>query len=241
MTELSFSPYKPDPSELKRGTFMGFNGRLKNASGEEVTSWRGLSQAEGEEGEIAWSADGRVLYQVIKDEVQKYSSLKRTPSGKTDQIDYSLLLSIVEAEEKKTFAQMREEALKDKSLSAEMRQVSERDIAQMEELFGGAKKISLSNLAVSPNGQFLAGIASISIEAMRFSGKPYGVIISLAGDRLQVYPFDVAVYGQMMWSSDTKALYFYSQSELAGGGGTGSGSGTVRRLQLSGLAMGAKK
>ena len=168
MTELSFSPYKPDPSELKRGTFMGFNGRLKNASGEEVTSWRGLSQAEGEEGEIAWSADGRVLYQVIKDEVQKYSSLKRTPSGKTDQIDYSLLLSIVEAEEKKTFAQMREEALKDKSLSAEMRQVSERDIAQMEELFGGAKKISVSNLAVSPNGQFLAGIASISIEAMSF-------------------------------------------------------------------------
>ena len=240
MPELSFGPFKPDPSELKRGTFLGFNGRLKNAVGEEVTSWRGLSQSEGEEGMITWSSDSRVLYQVITDDAQKYSSLTRTPSGKTDQVDYSRLLSIVEAEQKETLTQMREDALRDKSLSAAMLQANERDIAQMKELFGGAKKIRLSNLAVSPNGQYMAALASISAEEMGFGGRSYGVVISLTSDRLVAYPFDVPVYGQMMWSRDAKALYFYSQSELAGGGGDGGGRGTVRKLQLSGLAIGAK-
>ena len=241
MPDLSFGPFKPDPSELKRGTFLGFNGWLKNAAGEEVKFWSGLSQSEGEEGNIAWSLDGRTLYESAIGEEQKFSSLKRTPSGKIDQIDYSRLVSLHELEQKKPIAQAREEVLKDKSLSAEMRQLREREFAQMEEMFTGSKKIRLGNLAVSPNGQYLAGIASIAVEEMGFAGRKYGVIIPLTGDRLQAYPFDTPVYGQMIWSRDAKSLYFYSQSELAGGGGDGGGNGTVRKLQISSLAIGAKK
>ena len=241
MPVLSFDPFKPDTSELKRGTFLGFNGRLKNAAGEEVKFWSGLSQSEGEEGNIAWSLDGRTLYESAIGEEQKFSSLKRTPSGKIDQIDYSRLVSLHEFEQKKPIAQAREEVLKDKSLSAEMRQLREREFVQTEKMFAGSKKIRLGNLTVSPNGQYLAGIASIAAEEMGFGGQKYGVIILLAGDRLQAYPFDTPVYGQMIWSRDSQSLYFYSQSELVGGGGDGGGNGTVRKLQLNGIAIGKKK
>ena len=241
MPELSFSPYTPDASELKRGTFLGFNGRLKNAAGQEVDRWSGLSQFEGEEGNVAWGPGGRVLYESATDGDQELSSLKRTPAGKTDQIDFSRLISLYESKQKKAMAQQRGELLKDKSLSADMLKAQERDIAQMQELLSGNKKIRLGNLVVAPNGQYLAGIASISVAEMGFGGVPYGVIIPLAGNRLHAFVFDVSVYGQMMWARDAKSLYFYSQSESAGGSGNGGGNGTVRKLLLSTLAIGAMK
>ena len=241
MSELSFSPSTPDPSELKRGTFLGFNGRLKNAAGQEVDRWSGLSQFEGEEGNVAWSPDSRVLYETFTDGDQALSLLKRTPAGKTDQIDFSRLISLYESAQKKAMAQQRGELLKDKSLSADMLKAQERDIAQLQELLSGGKKIRLGNLVVAPNGQYLAGIASISVAEMGFGGTPYGVIIPLTGNRLEAFVFDVSVYGQMMWSRDAKSLYFYSQSASAGSGGNGGGNGTVRKLSLSALATSANK
>lgn len=82
----------------------------------------------------------------------------------------------------------------------------------------------LHNLAVSPDGRYVAGFTSIPYS----DGRPseYGVIIPLQRDRLVAWPFAVAEdSGRLLWSRSSREIYFMD----------GAGDPTIYRLSVEGV------
>jgi hypothetical protein len=91
--------------------------------------------------------------------------------------------------------------------------------------------VILDKLSVSPDGKSLAAVATIYRGTVGVAGAPYGVLVPLDRGQLCAHPFAQNVYHKMLWTSDSKAFYYYAQPQA------GTGNGTVHRQVLAGIRL----
>ena len=164
------------------------------------------------EGKIAWSTDRRVAYEAVG------SQLRITPPGKLQAVDFS---AVERAEREdadqalKTmeglFSQLEKEEGKAR---AEEARKALREFAQG--VTQGSRK--LEQLAVSPDGRYLAAIAEKSSEGSLPAAD--GVIISLRHQPPLARRFAVNVHHRILWAEHGSRIYFYAQPVAGGGNGT---------------------
>jgi hypothetical protein len=172
----------------------------------------GSSSRAQEPGKIAWSPDGRVAY------VAAGSQLRILPPGKLQAVDFS---AVERAEREDTdqalksmeglFSQVEKEEGKAK---AEEARRAFRELAQG--MAQGSRE--LEQLAVSPDGRYLAAIAEKSGEGNLPTTE--GVIISLRHQPPVARRFAVNVSHRILWAEHGSRIYFYAQPVAGGGNGT---------------------
>lgn len=178
----------------------------------------GLASMQERFGTVETSRDGRIRYEARTQGQAKSSFLDITPGAKAQLVDHSRHALLLE--------QNRAEARK-------LRQDAPPGIKALGALLGvrdGDRAVRLSRLCVSPDGKYLAAIASTS---RGIGDTSVGVIIPLDRGGLVAYPYAERVYGRVVWAADSGGFYFYAQSLEQGH------RGTVHRLQLADMQFGA--
>lgn len=169
-------------------------------------------------GKTAWSADRRVGYEAVG------GQLRITPPGKLQTVDFSDLdrgdredleqgLKSMEG----PLSQLAKEEGKEKveEIRKTLRELRQEMTQQ---------PLELEQLAVSPDGRYLAAIAERS-EGGYFSIQE-GVIISLRHQPPVAHRFAVNVFDKIFWSAHGSRIYFYAQPT------PGEGNGTIYQLDL---------
>ncbi len=104
-----------------------------------------------------------------------------------------------------------------------------KQVAELPKAEGEAPAIvQLDQLSVSPDRKRLVAVATVYRWQVGLAGRPYGVLIPLDRRKYEAHPFAVNVYGKILWSSDSKPVYYCAQPEV------GPGNGTVHRLAVPG-------
>jgi hypothetical protein len=131
------------------GTFLGSPQVLRDRSGAAVRGWDQLNAQDGEQGEMTWSRDGRTLYEVHHPAADRDDLLFITPPGKASAVDSAIVHDYEEQERRSAIQAM---AKHDPSLP----------IAELEKLMkgGAGGGMKLDQLCLSPDGRYLAAIAS---------------------------------------------------------------------------------
>ena len=198
--------------------FLGSRKQYKNKEGAVVDSWYRLGQDEGEFGESDWSFDGSTLYKTSCEGNKTYLIAGDTKN----EIDFSAAV--------KFFVDERKAAVSDFSAMAkDSPNASDKDLSSLiADLTPDPSKLEiiLDELSVSPDGKFIACVATVYEGSSRSGGASYGVIIPLGERPLAAHPFSKNVYHKIIWSRDSKRIYYYAQAV------PGGGNGTVYKLEL---------
>ncbi len=164
------------------------------------------------QGKAAWSADRRVGCEAVGDQV------RITPPGKLQTIDFSepdrgeredteQVLKSMEG----LLSQVAKEQGKEK---AEEGRKAFRDLAQETSRWPR----ELKQLAVSPDGRYLAAIAEKSENGYFPSSE--GLLISLRHQPPVAHRFAVNVFSKIFWAAHGSRIYFYAQPTSNEGNGT---------------------
>lgn len=193
MDKIDFKELTEVPDmESFEGSFLGFNGVVRNQDGEYAKSWW---EGHNEEGKFVWTYDNMNLYEA---ELENGRSYLKISSGELKdkikkEINFSIVVDIYASEMKKFRGYGVDESI---------------------------LIICLEDLSISPNGKFLAAIVTIYHGTLGFGGFPYGVLIPLEKPELIAYPFSRNVYDKAIWSNDSKRIYYYAQPAAGTGNGT---------------------
>jgi hypothetical protein len=166
-----------------------------------------------ESGTVASSREGTKYESVTEGQVET-SVLRITPPGRSSQVDFSPLLA----------ADGERLAAAAAKLPPELAEIL-KDHAKTPAV------VILDKLSVSPDGKSLAAVATIYRGPVGFAGAPYGVLVPLDRGQLCAHPFAQNVYHKMLWTSDSKAVYYYAQPQA------GTGNGTVHRQAVAGMRL----
>ena len=219
---------KPVDMEHFEGSFLGFDRPIKNRKGTAVKAWWSLQQDEGQWGEIAWNYRSDVLFESVSRRRSRASFVRVSPPGANRGLNYQHVLQEENDHLGKIFAEDVQEAIRDARDKAEAERIR-KQFAGFTDLFKVSEAsvtIRLSQLAVSPDEKFLAGIAAMYRGSVGDAGKIYGVLIPLDRGGLAAFPFSRNVYGKILWGKNSRRIYYYAQ-RVAGGG-----KGTVCRLDF---------
>lgn len=180
----------PDMESFE-GSFLGFNGTVRNQDSRYAKSWW---HGHDEEGKYAWTHDNMNLYET---ELENGRSHLRISSGELKdkikrEINFSIVVDNYASERKKIIGYGVDES---------------------------SLILYLEDLSISPNGKFLAATVTIYHGTLGFGGVPYGVLIPLEKPELIAYPFSRNVYGKAIWSNDSKKVYYYAQPKAGSGNG----------------------
>lgn len=202
-----------NPSLFSEGAFLDSENMSRGPSGEPLARWwERENRWRSDRGE--WIRSATTLYEAAQSEHHRSSFLILTPPGTRKGISYAPAIAYwrdyfarMNAEVGNTELGVRFEAL---------RKESERLALEL--------PYQLDHLAISPDGKFLAAIGGPTMPN-------HGFLIPLDRGGLAAYPFAKNVYGRMIWSRDSKRLYFLAQPIAR------AGNGTVHRLTIDPSAM----
>lgn len=160
-------------------------------------------------GKIAWSADRRVKYEAVD------SQLRITPPGKLQAVD----LGEPERGEREDL----EKAMGSmdgmiSQLGKEEAREARKAVQDLGQQMIQGRSLQLKQLAVSPDGRYLAAVAEKSDHG-NFPTS-YGVIISLRHQPPVARRFAVNVSNKIFWSARGPRIYFYAQPTPSEGEGT---------------------
>ncbi len=201
---------------MLEGEFLQSRSQRRDRQGKQVTSWWELLQEEGRSGRIAWSAT--TLYEAAEQGQIKSTFLIMTPPGRKRGVSYKRLFALKDEEAKEMADKLRSSSLADRADELEaLLKVDPRSAV-----------VRLQSLSVSPDGRLLAAIATLYRGEVGYGEAEYGVLIPLSKGGLMAHPFARDVYGKLIWSRDSRRLYFYARAVAVAGGG----HGTVHQLEL---------
>jgi hypothetical protein len=160
-------------------------------------------------GKIAWSADRRFKYEAVG------SQLRITPPGKLQAVDFSEPERGEREDQKQAMESM--DGLISQLGKEEARKIRKafQDLGQ--QMIQG-RSLGLEQLAVSPDGRYLAAVAEKSDHGN--FGTSSGVIISLRHQPPVARRFAVNVFHKIFWSAHGPRIYFYAQPTPHLGEGT---------------------
>ena len=162
-------------------------------------------------GTVASNGEGTTYESLTEGQVET-SVLRITPPGRSQKVDFSPLLDVDR-----------------ERLDAAAAKVPPEMARLLQDQAKEPAIVQLEQLAVSPDGKCLAAVATIYRGQVGFAGRPYGVLVPLDHGHLVAHPFAQCVYGKILWSGDSKAVYYYAQPQV------GTGNGTVHRQVVAGM------
>jgi len=229
MSSIEFQKLeKPLNMENFKGTFLSFKGARKNCTGVDIQSWLSISGDEGEFGEVACNSGEDELIETSSGNGKVYLVISSNKSGTKlkKEVDLTELVKNYQTESRSVM----ENAMQ--KLSTEISDKSQLDSIKgvLKELGQNSSNlaIGLDHLSVSPDNRFIACIASG--DGYGLGGiDNYGILIPLEGDKLIAYPFSRNVYYKIIWSKDSRRIYYCAKSV---GGDPIEGS-AIYRLDIS--------
>lgn len=165
-----------------------------------------------------------VQIEVVMKGQLRQAALRVRPAGDPLGVDYAAILALERGRTESQLAAAREleGPLLGQAPDKEGARQVLGDLVEVLRAEEHASRITLGDLSVSPGGDLVAAVANVSAGG---SGRRYGVVIPLDRGGLAAFPFAEKVYGKLVWSLDSRRLYFYAL--------TPSGrDGTVHRLDL---------
>lgn len=178
----------PNPPDLERfdGAGLGLSFPLRNRDGEAVAGWYELDQGEAQFGELAWDSAGETRYDGRVEGRVRQDFVWVTPPGERRGVDYGLVFRL-HNEGRSRFTRADPESC----------------------------PLELDQLAVSPDGRFLAGIANLYPSGFSIAPNRYGVVLPLDRGGIVAYPFASYTYGKIVWGRDSRSIYYYGSPVVA--------------------------